>query len=151
MGDMKPSAEWRRSLLHQPSMNSKTAILASGFVVKVRRLRHSTSSVEKKLSQIALSWPSPTDPIEGRAPFDAMRLTLALQTENCRYVLRSDCPMDKAGNWLLFLDLYLTLSPGRVVEQTTKAKGESKAPREARLLALHQRGRPRSEGYAGDR
>ncbi len=59
--------------------------------------------------------------------------------------------MDEAGNWFLSRAHDLTLSPGRVVEQTTKVKGEGKAPREDDLLALRHKGRPRSEGCAGDR
>lgn len=49
-------------------MNSKIAILASAFVVKVRRFRSSASGVEKKLSHIALSQASTTYPVEGRTP-----------------------------------------------------------------------------------
>jgi len=41
-------------------------VRASAWVVNRRRSSSSHSSVAKKLSQIALSYASPTDPIDGR-------------------------------------------------------------------------------------
>ena len=46
----------------------ETAIFASACVWKRLRSRSSHSSVAKKLSQSALSYASPTEPIEGRTP-----------------------------------------------------------------------------------
>ena len=68
MGDLQPSAEWRRPGLYQPSMNSKMAIRASALVWSFLRSSNSHSSVAKKLSHIALSYASPTDPMDGRTP-----------------------------------------------------------------------------------
>src|SRR6266851_6941891 len=67
-------AEWRRWGLYQPSMKSKTAMRASTWVLKRRRSSSSHSSVAKKLSHIALSKQSPTEPIEGRTPASSQRL-----------------------------------------------------------------------------
>src|ERR1700726_4407173 len=47
-------------------MNSKTAMRASTWVLKRRRSSSSHSSVAKKLSHIALSKQSPTEPIDRR-------------------------------------------------------------------------------------
>src|SRR6266852_8814189 len=58
---------------HKPSMNSKTAMRASVWVLKRRRSSSSHSSVAKKLSHIALSRQSPTEPIEGRTPASRQR------------------------------------------------------------------------------
>ena len=52
--------------LYHPSMNSKIALRASPGVLKLRRFNSSHSSVARKLSHIALSKQSPTEPIEGR-------------------------------------------------------------------------------------
>src|SRR5215469_4822961 len=49
-------------------MKSNTAMRASTWVLKRRRSSNSHSSVAKKLSHIALSKQSPTEPIEGRTP-----------------------------------------------------------------------------------
>src|SRR6266853_1807917 len=54
-------------------MNSKTAMRASTCVLKRRRSSSSHSSVAKKLSHIALSKQSPTEPIEGRTPASRQR------------------------------------------------------------------------------
>src|SRR3984893_12811719 len=58
---------------HKPSMNSKTAMRASVWVLKRRRSSSSHSSVAKKLSHIALSKQLPTEPIEGRTPASRQR------------------------------------------------------------------------------
>src|SRR5690606_27847300 len=62
------SPEWRRRVLYQPSMNSKTAMRASAVVLSRRRSKSWHSSVAKKLSHMALSSASPTVPVEGRTP-----------------------------------------------------------------------------------
>jgi len=54
-------------------MNSKTALRASLGVLKLRRLSSSHSSEAKKLSHMALSKQSPTEPIEGRTPAFSQR------------------------------------------------------------------------------
>ena len=54
-------------------MNSKMAMRASTWVLKRRRSSSSHSSVAKKLSHIALSKQSPTEPIEGRTPASRQR------------------------------------------------------------------------------
>ena len=59
---------------HQPSIKLKQAILASILDVNLRRSSSSHSSVAKKLSHIALSYASPTDPIDGRTPASLQRL-----------------------------------------------------------------------------
>src|ERR1700730_7170479 len=58
---------------HKPSMNSKTAMRASVWVLKRRRSSSSHSSVAKKLSHIALSKQSPTEPMDGRTPAFSQR------------------------------------------------------------------------------
>src|SRR5580658_10391072 len=58
-------------------MKSKTARRASTWVLKLRRLSSSHSSVAKKLSHMALSKQSPTEPIEGLTPACAQRLPKA--------------------------------------------------------------------------
>src|ERR1700758_3047375 len=54
-------------------MNSNTAMRASIWVLKRQRSSSSHSSVAKKLSHIALSKQSPTEPIEGRTPASRQR------------------------------------------------------------------------------
>jgi len=49
-------------------MKPNTAIFAAAFVRKVRLSMSSHSSVAKKLSHIALSKQSPTEPVDGRTP-----------------------------------------------------------------------------------
>jgi hypothetical protein len=48
--------------------NSKTAIRASALVANLRRSSNWHSSVAKKLSHMALSYASPTEPMDGRTP-----------------------------------------------------------------------------------
>src|SRR5260370_30371558 len=50
------------TFLYQPSMKRKTAIRASACEPNRRRASNSHSSVAKKLSHMALSYASPTDP-----------------------------------------------------------------------------------------
>jgi hypothetical protein len=54
-------------------MNEKIAWRASARVAKCSRSRSSHSNVAKKLSHIALSKQSPTEPIEGRTPASRQR------------------------------------------------------------------------------
>jgi AraC-like DNA-binding protein len=54
-------------------MNANTACRASAWVGNRRRGRSSHSSVAKKLSHMALSYASPTEPIEGRTPASRQR------------------------------------------------------------------------------
>src|SRR6267143_1736778 len=74
MGERKPRAECSRAGLYQPSMKLKQAIFASACDAKRRRSSNSHSRVAKKLSHIALSSASPTDPIDGRTPASLQRL-----------------------------------------------------------------------------
>src|SRR5229473_4703463 len=60
-------------------MNSKTAMRASLWVLKRRRSSSSDSRVAKKLSHIALSKQSPTEPIEGRTPASRQRWPKAIE------------------------------------------------------------------------
>src|SRR6267154_2220488 len=55
-------------------MKRKTAIRASACEANRRRAGSSHSSVAKKLSHMALSYASPTDPIDGRTPASLQRL-----------------------------------------------------------------------------
>jgi hypothetical protein len=50
------------------------AIRASAWLRKRRRSSTSRSSVAKKLSAIALSYASPTEPIDGMIPVSGQRL-----------------------------------------------------------------------------
>src|SRR3954463_11824750 len=54
-------------------MNAKIALLASACVLNRERSSSSHSSVAKKLSHMALSYASPTEPIEGRTPASRQR------------------------------------------------------------------------------
>jgi hypothetical protein len=54
-------------------MNAKTALRASAGVWNRQRARSSHSSVAKKLSHMALSYASPTEPIDGRTPASRQR------------------------------------------------------------------------------
>jgi hypothetical protein len=54
-------------------MNSKQAMRASALVRNFRRSSNSHSSVAKKLSHMALSYASPTEPIDGRTPASLQR------------------------------------------------------------------------------
>src|SRR5690349_10952884 len=49
-------------------MKANVALRASACVLNRQRARSSHSSVAKKLSHMALSYASPTEPIEGRTP-----------------------------------------------------------------------------------
>src|SRR6266404_7928983 len=60
-------------------MNSKIAMRASIWVLKRRRSSSSHSSVAKKLSHIALSKQSPTEPIDGRTPASRQRRPKAIE------------------------------------------------------------------------
>ena len=60
-------------MLYHPSMNSKMAARASACVAKVVRASSSHSSVAKKLSAIALSKQSPTEPIDSATPHSRQR------------------------------------------------------------------------------
>ena len=62
----------------KPSMKANTARRASACVLKRHRSSSSHSSVAKKLSAIALSQASPTEPIEGRTPASRQRLPKAM-------------------------------------------------------------------------
>ena len=55
-------------------MKLKQAILASAWEAKRRRSSNSHSSVAKKLSHMALSYASPTEPMDGRTPASRQRL-----------------------------------------------------------------------------
>ncbi len=66
-------------MLYQPSMKSNTALRASICVRNRCRSRSSHSSVAKKLSHIALSKQSPTEPIEGRTPASRQREPNAIE------------------------------------------------------------------------
>jgi hypothetical protein len=55
-------------------MKLKHAMRASTWEAKLRRSSNSHSSVAKKLSHIALSYASPTEPIDGRTPASLQRL-----------------------------------------------------------------------------
>ena len=68
IGDSYARLECRRWVLYHPSMKSKIARRASADVRNDDRSSSSHSSVAKKLSHIAWSKQSPTDPIEGRTP-----------------------------------------------------------------------------------
>ena len=59
--------------LYHPSMKLKSAMRASACEPKRRRSSNSHSSVAKKLSHKALSYASPTEPIEGRTPASRQR------------------------------------------------------------------------------
>src|SRR6267143_3189198 len=74
MGERKPRAGCSRAGLYQPSMKLKQAIFASACEAKRWRSSNSHSRVAKKLSHIALSSASPTDPIDGRTPASLQRL-----------------------------------------------------------------------------
>ena len=54
-------------------MKSKTALRASACVLNRRRASSSHSRVAKKLSHMALSYASPTEPIDGRTPASRQR------------------------------------------------------------------------------
>ena len=54
-------------------MKSNTALRASAGALNRLRASSSHSSVAKKLSHMALSYASPTDPIEGRTPASRQR------------------------------------------------------------------------------
>src|SRR3954467_14389749 len=54
-------------------MKAKIALLASACVLNRERSSSSHSSVAKKLSHMALSYASPTEPIEGRTPASRQR------------------------------------------------------------------------------
>ena len=60
--------KYRRCGLYQPSMKSKMAIFAWAWLSKRRRSSSSHSSVAKKLSHMALSKQSPSEPMEDRMP-----------------------------------------------------------------------------------
>src|ERR1700733_13735867 len=62
-------AEWRRCGLYHPSINSKIAMRASIWVLKRHRSSSSHSRVAKKLSHMALSKQSPTEPTGLAATF----------------------------------------------------------------------------------
>jgi hypothetical protein len=59
-------------------MKLKQAMRASACEEKRRRASSSHSSVEKKLSAMALSSASPTDPVEGRTPASRQRFPKAM-------------------------------------------------------------------------
>src|SRR5215472_5591424 len=54
-------------------MKANVALRASACVWNRQRARSSHSSVAKKLSHMALSYASPTEPIEGRTPASRQR------------------------------------------------------------------------------
>jgi hypothetical protein len=54
-------------------MKANVALRASACVLNRQRARSSHSSVAKKLSHMALSYASPTEPIEGRTPASRQR------------------------------------------------------------------------------
>jgi hypothetical protein len=60
-------------------MKSKTASRASAWVAKRFQSSSSHSRVAKKLSHIALSKQSPTEPIEGRTPACLQRWPKAIE------------------------------------------------------------------------
>src|SRR6516164_6603481 len=60
-------------------MKANTALLASVCVLKRQRSSSSHSRVAKKLSHIALSYASPTEPIEGRTPASRQRWPNAIE------------------------------------------------------------------------
>ena len=64
----------RRRGLYQPSIHVKIAMRASANVFQLRLSISSHSRLAKKLSAIALSYASPTLPIDGRTPISLQRL-----------------------------------------------------------------------------
>src|SRR5260370_6953273 len=54
-------------------MEGKRGMRAGGWEAKRRHASNSHSSVAKKLSHMALSYASPTDPIDGRTPASRQR------------------------------------------------------------------------------
>src|SRR5437764_779764 len=54
-------------------MKANVALRASACVLNRQRASNSHSSVAKKLSHMALSYASPTEPIEGRTPASRQR------------------------------------------------------------------------------
>jgi hypothetical protein len=54
-------------------MNANVALRASACVLNRQRASSSHSSLAKKLSHMALSYASPTEPIEGRTPASRQR------------------------------------------------------------------------------
>ena len=60
--------------LYHPSMKLKQATRASAWDANRRRSSSSHSSVAKKLSHMALSYASPTEPIDGLTPASLQRL-----------------------------------------------------------------------------
>src|ERR1700693_2724766 len=69
-------------------MNSKTARRASACVLNRHRSSISHSRVAKKLSHMALSYASPTEPIEGRTPASRQRRPNSIEA----YCLHSSGP-----------------------------------------------------------
>src|SRR5450755_5093969 len=64
-------------------MKSKIAIRAWTWVLNRRRSSSSHSRVAKKLSHMALSKQSPTEPIEGRTPASRQRWRKAMEVYCC--------------------------------------------------------------------
>jgi hypothetical protein len=73
LGDLQPRALCRRLGFYQPSMNENTSLRAWFLDFNDVRAMSSHSSVEKKLSAIALSYASPTDPVDGLMPVSMQR------------------------------------------------------------------------------
>src|SRR5271156_1759069 len=92
-------------------MKSKTARRASTWVLKLRRLSSSHSSVAKKLSHMALSKQSPTEPIEGLTPACAQRLPKANE------VYWVDSNGRRNITFQLIEDTGLRLPPGFSIEE----------------------------------
>jgi hypothetical protein len=68
IGDICPRPECRRRGLYQVSIQVNVAKRSSVFVFQLRRAISSHSKLAKKLSVIALSYVSPTVPMDGRTP-----------------------------------------------------------------------------------
>jgi hypothetical protein len=60
-------------------MKANTVRRASAGVLKRHRASNSHSRVAKKLSHMALSYASPTEPIEGRTPASRQRLPNSIE------------------------------------------------------------------------
>ena len=101
-------------------MKANVALRASACVLNRQRASNSHSSVAKKLSHMALSYASPTEPIEGRTPASRQRWPNSIElywldSNGRRNTLKGGVAMrkhrrrsDRSGRALLF-------SPGRPV------------------------------------
>lgn len=136
---------------------AEQGVFASALDWKLRRSRSSHSSVAKKLSAMALSYASPTHPIDGRTPISSHRWPKVRLVYGAHSIDRCNTFSSRGCNgnsrtWSLQAVARIALFAHRVFAGAHRVAQRPRPPRRARAprrVRRHAPGAPASRRRAG--